>query len=117
MSPILPPSGQPPIISLWEEGEIDTTGWNQPEEIASLHSGLKVIRNVSRPSLTAYLPDPAIANGTATKVFMPFEASALLGAVGSIQELFKPQLPGTGPSKPQRIEGVTTGGGVAPSTS
>ena len=59
----------------------------------------------------------AIANGTATKVFMPFEASALLGAVGSIQELFKPQLPGTGPSKPQRIEGVTTGGGVAPSTS
>lgn len=30
-----------------------------------------------------------IANGTATKVFLPYEASALLGALGGIQELFK----------------------------
>jgi len=49
---------------LWGNNEIDTTGWNQPEEIAYLADGLKVIRNVVQPSLTAYLPDPAFANGT-----------------------------------------------------
>ena len=31
----------------------------------------------------------AIANGTATKVFIPYEATGVLGALGGIQELFK----------------------------
>jgi regulator of protease activity HflC (stomatin/prohibitin superfamily) len=31
----------------------------------------------------------AISNGTATKVFIPYEASGVLGALGGIQELFK----------------------------
>lgn len=60
--------GQPQIIPLWGEGEIDTTGWDQPEEIAYTEYGLKVIRNVSQPSLTAYLPDPDKATGTAVIV-------------------------------------------------
>ncbi len=60
--------GEAQVISLWAEGEIDTSGWDQPEEIVVLKNGLKVIRNVSRPILTAYLPDPAIATGTAVIV-------------------------------------------------
>jgi len=56
------------VIPLWPDGAIDTTGWNQPEEIAYLESGLKVIRNVVHPTLTAYLPDPSIATGTAVIV-------------------------------------------------
>lgn len=31
----------------------------------------------------------AMANGTATKVFIPYEASGVLGALGGIQEIFK----------------------------
>jgi len=31
----------------------------------------------------------SIANGTATKVFLPFEASGILGALGGIQEIFR----------------------------
>ncbi len=59
---------RPQVIPLWATGQIDTTGWNQPQEIAYLADGLKVIRNVVQPSLTAYLPDPAIANGTSVIV-------------------------------------------------
>ena len=33
-----------------------------------MQSGLKVIRNVAQPTLTAYLPDPAKVNGTAVIV-------------------------------------------------
>jgi regulator of protease activity HflC (stomatin/prohibitin superfamily) len=31
----------------------------------------------------------SIANGTATKVFLPYEASGILGALGGIQEIFR----------------------------
>ena len=59
---------QPQVIPLWAEGEIDTSGWDQPEEDTVLPNGLKVVRNVSRPTLTAYLPDPAITTGTSVIV-------------------------------------------------
>jgi acetyl esterase/lipase len=68
MNPIIFTPDQPQVIPLWADGEIDTTGWNQPEEIAFLQDGLKVIRNVIHPTLTAYLPDPGIATGTAAIV-------------------------------------------------
>ncbi len=69
MSSINHPSDQPLIIPLWKDGEIDTSATQgRPEEIALLQDGLKVIRNVSRPTLAAYLPDPAIAIGTAVIV-------------------------------------------------
>ncbi len=35
----------------------------------------------------------AISNGKANKVFLPYESSAFLGALGGIQEVFKPMLP------------------------
>jgi regulator of protease activity HflC (stomatin/prohibitin superfamily) len=37
----------------------------------------------------------AIANGRASKVFIPYEASGVLGALGGIQELFKEKPNGT----------------------
>jgi acetyl esterase/lipase len=58
----------PFTIPLWAPDEIDTTGWQQPEEITTLPDGLPVVRNVSQPTLTAYLPDPAAATGTAVIV-------------------------------------------------
>ena len=36
----------PQIIPLWADGAIDTTGWDQSEEIAFLQVGIKVMRNV-----------------------------------------------------------------------
>ncbi len=42
----------------------------------------------------------SIANGTATKVFLPYEASGILGALGGIQEIFR--------------SGTTDGGSPAP---
>lgn len=38
----------------------------------------------------------SIANGTASKVFLPYEATGILGALGGIQELFKAQNVGDG---------------------
>jgi acetyl esterase/lipase len=58
----------PQVIPLWAAGEINTTGWTMPEEETCLPDGLPVIRNVSVPTLTAYLPDPSIATGTAVIV-------------------------------------------------
>jgi acetyl esterase/lipase len=116
MSPIIPTSGQPQIISLWEEGEIDTTAWDQPEEIAFLQSGLKVIRNVSQPSLTAYLPDPAIATGTAVIVcpggayhFLAFEHEGIevarwLNTRGIAAFMLKYRLVQTGSDFPQCVD-------------
>ena len=63
MLPILPIPEQPHVIDLWAPGEIDTTGWNQPEEMTTFENGLQVIRNVSRPTLTVYLPKPEAARG------------------------------------------------------
>jgi acetyl esterase/lipase len=59
---------QPLILPLWAEGQIDAAGWTQPEEATTLADGLPVVRNVSQPSLSVYLPDPSIATGTAVVV-------------------------------------------------
>ncbi len=68
MNPTPSASIQPPVIPLWPAGALDTSGWSQPEETTSLEDGLKVIRNVSLPTLTAYLPDQNMATGTAVVV-------------------------------------------------
>jgi acetyl esterase/lipase len=65
-NPIHP--GHPQEIPLWAEGEIDTTGWNQPEGFFTMPGGMEVIRNVSRPTLTVYLPDPQTATGAGVVV-------------------------------------------------
>ena len=55
----------PEIITLWPEGAPGTKDWEYPEQENLLPPDLRVIRNVSQPTLTAYLPPDSIANGTA----------------------------------------------------
>jgi len=65
----MPSSSQPFIIPLWPDGAPGSEGWSQQEQISAMpQGGLKVIRNVSRPTLTAFLPEPKLANGTAVIV-------------------------------------------------
>jgi acetyl esterase/lipase len=57
---------QPEIIDVWPGQVPDAELWHgiAPEREAQLPSGGRLVRNVSTPSLTAWLPDPALANGT-----------------------------------------------------
>lgn len=61
-------SSQPLVIPLWPAAAPGSETWTQTETISAMQSGLKVIRNVAQPTLTAYLPDPAKMNGTAVIV-------------------------------------------------
>ena len=58
-------NAEPQVIALWPGGAPGSEDWTQKETISAMQSGMKVIRNVTQPTLTAYLPDPAIATGTA----------------------------------------------------
>jgi acetyl esterase/lipase len=116
MNPISVTPGQPQEIRLWADGEIDTTGWNQPEEITFIHNGIMVIRNVSRPSVTAYLPDPAIATGAAVVIcpggayhFLAFEhegtdVASWLNAHGIAAFVLKYRTVQTGNDFPQCVD-------------
>ena len=116
MNTILLTPGQPQVIPLWAEGKIDPTGWDQPEEITFLPDGLKVIRNVVQPTLTAYLPDPAIATGTSVIVcpggayhFLAFEHEGIqvakwLNARGIAAFMLKYRLVQTGSDFPQCVD-------------
>ncbi len=115
MNPNIPPSDQPQVIPLWKAGEIDTTGWDRPEEIYVFPDGGKVIRNVSQPTLTVYLPDPAIATGTAVIVcpggayhLLAFEHEGVevarwLNTLGIAALMLKYRLVQTGSDFPQCI--------------
>jgi len=61
-------NAEPQVIPLWPGGAPGSESWTQKETLSAMQSGLKVIRNVSQPTLTAYLPDPQIATGTAVIV-------------------------------------------------
>jgi acetyl esterase/lipase len=109
-------SAQRQVIPLWADGEIDTKGWDQPEEIFLHHDNFKVIRNVVHPSLTVYLPDPAIATGTAVIVapggayhFLAFEhegtqVARWLNAHGITAFMLKYRLIQTGDDFPQCVD-------------
>jgi acetyl esterase/lipase len=60
----------PEIIPLWPDGAPGTEDWSQPE--SEMHLPLfnqpYIVRNITQPTLTAYLPNPAVANGTAVIV-------------------------------------------------
>jgi len=116
MNPTPPASAQPQVIPLWPDGAIDTAGWDHPEEIAYTAQGLKVIRNVVTPTLTAYLPDPAAATGTAVIVapggayhFLAFEHEGIdvarwLNARGIAAFMLKYRLVQTGDDFPQCVD-------------
>ena len=65
MNPAFP---QNEVIMLWPEGAPGSEGWTQVEEETVLPPSLKVVRNVTRPSLTVYPADPDTANGSAVIV-------------------------------------------------
>jgi acetyl esterase/lipase len=63
-------STEPNVIQLWPNGAPGSEGWSQQEQesFAPAPIGIKVVRNVTRPTLTVFLPDPAIATGTTVVV-------------------------------------------------
>jgi acetyl esterase/lipase len=56
------------VIPLWPDGAPGSEGWSQQEQEMVIPPDLKVIRNVTQPSLTVYLPGPEHANGCAVVV-------------------------------------------------
>ena len=58
------------IIPLWPGGAPGSEGWEQQEQevIIQMPDNLKVIQNVTQPTLTAYLPEASTATGTAVIV-------------------------------------------------
>lgn len=58
----------PLVIPLWPEGAPGSESWTQVETESATATTPRVIRNVTQPTLTAYLPDPAIATGAAAIV-------------------------------------------------
>lgn len=62
MNAAVPPNN---VIMLWPEGAPGSEGWTQVEEETIFPPDIKVVRNVTQPSLTVYPADPAKASGTA----------------------------------------------------
>lgn len=51
------------VLPLWPDGASNSLTWDHPEEEMILPNGLPVVRNVSQPTLSVFLPTPAHANG------------------------------------------------------
>lgn len=67
---------------LWPGKAPGTENWTVPESVTTSPSGDRTVSNVSDPTLTVYLPDPAIATGTAV-VLAPGGAMRVLGIDGN----------------------------------
>ena len=65
-------------IRLWPDGAPGSERWSIPESVASSPSGDRVVVNVSDPTVTVFLPDPAVATGTGV-VIAPGGALRALG--------------------------------------
>src|SRR5262245_54208119 len=63
-------AAEPQVITLWPDGALGSEDWSQPEleSDAPPPFDIKVVRNVTRPTLTVFLPDASIATGTAVIV-------------------------------------------------
>jgi acetyl esterase/lipase len=61
---------QPQVIPLWPNGAPGSEDWSQQEveTFAPPPISIKVVRNVTQPTLTAFLPNPAAATGAAVVV-------------------------------------------------
>jgi acetyl esterase/lipase len=58
-------SEQPVIIPLYPDGAPGSEDWDQKEQYADIvWAGFEVVRNVTQPTLTAYLPELAKSQGT-----------------------------------------------------
>ena len=60
----------PEVIPLWPGGAPGSESWEQQEEevVIQVPNELEAIRNVTQPTLTAYLPEASIATGKAVVV-------------------------------------------------
>jgi acetyl esterase/lipase len=58
---------QPEVIPLWPDGAPGSEDWNQQEQetLAPPPISFRTVRNVTQPTLTAFLPHPSRAVGTA----------------------------------------------------
>lgn len=75
--------------------EVEAAG--QANAITTVFSAITAANPSDKLIAVQYIDSlKAIANGTASKVFMPYEASAFLGSLGGIQQLFK-EVPPTEP--------------------
>lgn len=62
-------AAEPKVIPLWPGIAPGSEGWAQTEEaVPSESSGVHNLKNVTHPTLTVYLPEPAAATGTAVVV-------------------------------------------------
>lgn len=74
--------------------EVEAAG--QANAITTVFSAIRNANPDDKLIAIQYLDSlKAIANGQASKVFIPYEASSVLGALGGIQELFKERANGT----------------------
>jgi acetyl esterase/lipase len=55
-------------IRLWPDGAPRSESWSLPESVSTSASGERVLANVSDPTLSVFLPDPAIATGAAVVI-------------------------------------------------
>jgi len=63
--------GEQQVIPVWPGAAPGSETWTQKEETTTLPplaAGGPLIRNVTQPTLTIFLPDPSLANGTAVIV-------------------------------------------------
>jgi acetyl esterase/lipase len=58
-------AAQPSVISLWPDRAPGSQAWTEHEQEGLLPApyAVEAVWNVSRPALTAYVPDPAVASG------------------------------------------------------
>jgi dienelactone hydrolase len=68
----------PQEIRLWPGKAPGTEKWTVPESVTTSPNGERTVSNVSDPTLTVFLPDAAIATGTAV-VLAPGGAMRVLG--------------------------------------
>ena len=61
-------SAQSPPLKLWPEGAPGSAGITTPETVRLTPQGEHVISNIQEPSITPYLPDPALATGAAVVI-------------------------------------------------
>jgi acetyl esterase/lipase len=81
-------ASEPKVISVWPGAAPGSESWNYEEQVVS-----NVVTNVTHPTLTVYLPDPALATGTAViicpgggfrRLMFDFEGSDLAHWLNSI---------------------------------
>ncbi|HWL62242.1 MAG TPA: alpha/beta hydrolase [Steroidobacteraceae bacterium] len=78
----------PQEIRLWPGKAPGTENWTVPESVTTSPGGERTVSNVSDPTLTVFLPDPAIATGTAV-VLAPGGAMRVLGIDGNGTQVAK----------------------------